>query len=57
MILQLLLKKGSMHEALFRESDDPIKRKIFADRIEPYLDLPFYKVVRFFFDRSVVNLI
>ena len=34
-----------MHEALFRESDDPIKLKIFADRIEPYLDDPFYKVV------------
>ena len=43
--LQLLLKKGSMHEALFRESDDPIKLQVFAERIEPYLDNPFYKVV------------
>ena len=34
-----------MHEALFRESDDPIKLQVFAERIEPYLDNPFYKVV------------
>ena len=34
-----------MHEALFRESNDPIKLQIFEERIEPYLDLPFYKVV------------
>ena len=46
-----------MHEALFRESNDPIKLQIFEKRIEPYLDLPFYKVVTIYLLKTFIMII
>ena len=46
-----------MHEALFRESNDPIKLQIFEERIEPYLDLPFYKVVTISLVKTLIMII
>ena len=34
-----------MEEEVFRDSKDPLKRKIYNDRILPYLNRPEYKVI------------
>ena len=35
-----------MHEAYFRYSDDPVKKKIWQQRIEPYIENePVYQTV------------
>ena len=40
-----MVLKGSMHEAHFRTAKDPIKERVWLERIQPFLNEPKYSTV------------
>ena len=44
-LFQLMVLKGSMHEAHFRTAKDPIKERVWLERIQPFLNEPKYSTV------------
>ena len=45
LLLKLMLVKGTAYEFQFRNTEDPIKQRIWNERMEPYIDLPSYPTV------------
>ena len=43
--LKLYLVKGTAYEYFFRNADDPTKKRIWTERMEPYIDIPNYPTV------------
>ena len=43
---KLIVRKGSLHENHFRFSKDPIKQRIFNERILPYIEDAVYEVTQ-----------
>ena len=47
--LKLMVVKGTAYEYFFRNANDPIKKKIWTDRMEPYMDNADYPTVCSFY--------